>query len=85
MAEQSLQLEGLSPEAIVALVRKKDIESRTLEGKLLKIEDRYVKLVRFNKILHEDRASFLKFANLVLKDAETAFEEAAAQETPVFK
>ncbi|CAD7940133.1 unnamed protein product [Amoebophrya sp. A120] len=70
-------------ETLIALIKKKDKELKTVEAKLDKIEDRYVKLLRFNKILHEDRASFLRFCKLLLPDPETAFEEAAAQETPI--
>ncbi len=64
-------------DTLIALLKKKDKDLKVYESKLEKIEDRYIKLVRFNKILHEDRASFLKFCGLVVPDAEIAFEEAA--------
>ena len=64
-------------DTLIALLKKKDKDLKVYESKLEKIEDRYIKLVRFNKILHEDRASFLKFCWLVIADAEIAFEEAA--------
>jgi len=64
-------------DTLIALLKKKDKDLKVYESKLEKIEDRYIKLVRFNKILHEDRASFLRFCSLVIADAEIAFEEAA--------
>lgn len=76
-------VEGIPRETLVALLRRKDKELKASAGKLDKLEERYVKLVRFNKILMEDRNSFLRFCNELLPESDAAFEEAAAQESPV--
>jgi len=76
-------VEGIPKDTLVALLRRKDKEAKALSAKLEKLEERYVKVVRFNKILMEDRSSFLRFSNELLPDSDGAFEEAAAQEIPV--
>lgn len=79
-----LQAVGKIPkDTLVALLKRKDREAKGLVSKLEKLEERYVKVVRFNKILMEDRTSFLRFCNELLPESDAAFEEAAAQEIPV--
>lgn len=68
---------------MVALLRGKDKDVRAASAKLEKLEERYVKVVRFNKLLTEDRASFQRFCAELLPESDGMFEEAAAQETPV--
>ncbi|CAJ1335044.1 unnamed protein product [Effrenium voratum] len=75
-------VENIPRDTLVVLLRRKDKELKTLQGKLEKLEERYVKVVRFNKILMEDRQSFQRFCHELLPDCDGAFEEAAAQEAP---
>ncbi|CAK9001251.1 unnamed protein product [Durusdinium trenchii] len=60
-----------------------DKELKAQQLKIEKLEERYVKVVRFNKILTEewDRQSFQRFCHELLPECDGAFEEAAAQET----
>jgi len=76
-------VEGIPRDTLVALLKRKDKEAKGLAAKLEKLEERYVKVVRFNKILMEDRTSFQRFCGELLPESDGAFEEAAAQETPV--
>lgn len=76
-------VEGIPRDTLVALLKRKDKEAKGLAAKLEKLEERYVKVVRFNKILREDRTSFQRFCGELLPESEGAFEEGAAQETPV--
>lgn len=76
-------VEGIPRETLVALLKRKDKEAQVATGKLEKLEERYVKVVRFNKILMEDRQSFLRFCNELLPESDAVFEEAAAQEVPI--
>jgi len=76
-------VEGIPRDTLVALLKRKDKEAKAAQAKLEKLEERYVKVVRFNKILMEDRASFQRFCGELLLESDGAFEEAAAQETPV--
>mmetsp|Transcript_5027 Transcript_5027/g.12277 ORF Transcript_5027/g.12277 Transcript_5027/m.12277 type:complete len:527 (-) Transcript_5027:47-1627(-) len=83
-ADVDLQaVEGIPRDTLVALLKRKDKEAKGLAAKLEKLEERYVKVVRFNKILMEDRTSFQRFCSELLPESDGAFEEAAAQETPV--
>ncbi|CAE7705580.1 GRIP [Symbiodinium pilosum] len=75
-------VENVPRDTLVALLRRKDKEVKTHQGKLEKLEERYVKVVRFNKILMEDRQSFQRFCHELLPECDGAFEEAAAQEAP---
>ncbi|CAE7640850.1 unnamed protein product [Symbiodinium necroappetens] len=75
-------VENVPRDTLVALLRRKDKEVKTQQGKLEKLEERYVKVVRFNKILMEDRQSFQRFCHELLPECDGAFEEAAAQEAP---
>lgn len=75
--------ESVPRETLIAMLKRKDKEAKTSAAKLAKVEERFVKQVRFNKILMEDRSSFLKFCNELLPDSDFAFEEAAAQEVTV--
>jgi len=75
-------VENVPRDTLVALLRRKDKEVKTHQGKLDKLEERYVKVVRFNKILMEDRQSFQRFCHELLPECDGAFEEAAAQEAP---
>eukprot|EP00931_Biecheleriopsis_adriatica_P007094 TRINITY_DN10840_c0_g1_i1.p1 TRINITY_DN10840_c0_g1~~TRINITY_DN10840_c0_g1_i1.p1 ORF type:complete len:484 (+),score=157.64 TRINITY_DN10840_c0_g1_i1:63-1514(+) len=74
-------VENIPRETLVALLKRKDKEAKALQGKLEKLEERYVKVVRFNKILMEDRQSFQRFCHELLPESDGVFEEAAAQET----
>ena len=47
-------IEGIPRDTLVALLRRKDKEAKATAAKLEKLEERYVKVVRFNKILMED-------------------------------
>jgi len=76
-------VEGIPRETLVALLKRKDKEAQAATSKLEKLEERYVKVVRHNKILMEDRISFLRYCNELLPDSDAVFEEAAAQEIPV--
>jgi len=76
-------VENVPREHLIALCRRKDKEAKIAAAKLEKLEDRTVKLVRFNKLLAEDRSSFQRFCSEVLPDSAGIFEEAAAQETSV--
>lgn len=76
-------VEGIPKDTLVALLKRKDKEAKGLAAKLDKLEERYVKVVRFNKILMEDRTSFQRFCNELLPESDGIFEEAAAQESPV--
>mmetsp|Transcript_131694 Transcript_131694/g.421336 ORF Transcript_131694/g.421336 Transcript_131694/m.421336 type:complete len:503 (-) Transcript_131694:83-1591(-) len=76
-------VEGIPRDTLVALLRRKDKEAKGFAAKLEKLEERYVKVVRFNKILMEDRTSFQRLCSELLPESDGAFEEAAAQETPV--
>lgn len=77
-------LQGAVPhDTLVALLKRKDKDVRSLTAKLEKLEERYVKIVRINKICMEDRASFQRFCGTSLPESSICFEEAAAQETPV--
>jgi len=83
-ADLDLQaVERIPKDTLVTLLKRKDKEAKASAAKLEKLEERYVKVVRFNKILMEDRTSFLRFCNELLPESDSAFEEAAAQETPV--
>lgn len=75
-------VENIPRDTLVALLRRKDKELKTQQGKIEKLEERYVKVVRFNKILMEDRQSFQRFCHELLPECDGAFEEAALQETP---
>eukprot|EP00913_Durusdinium_trenchii_P030384 g28461.t1 len=57
--------------------RSKDKELKAQQLKIEKLEERYVKVVRFNKILTEEWVE----QELLLPECDGAFEEAAAQET----
>mmetsp|Transcript_73968 Transcript_73968/g.154173 ORF Transcript_73968/g.154173 Transcript_73968/m.154173 type:complete len:507 (+) Transcript_73968:140-1660(+) len=70
-------------DTLVALIKRKDKEAKQAAAKLEKLEERYVKVVRFNKILMEDRSSFQQFCGSFLPETDCLFEEAAAQETTV--
>jgi len=74
-------VENIPRDTLVALLRRKDKELKAQHGKIEKLEERYVKVVRFNKILMEDRQSFQRFCHELLPECDGAFEEAAAQET----
>jgi len=76
-------VESIPRDTLVALLRRKDKEAKGHAAKLDKLEERYVKVVRFNKILMEDRTSFQRFCNELLPESDGIFEEAAAQESPV--
>eukprot|EP00441_Pelagodinium_beii_P008706 CAMPEP_0197693758 /NCGR_PEP_ID=MMETSP1338-20131121/112950_1 /TAXON_ID=43686 ORGANISM="Pelagodinium beii, Strain RCC1491" /NCGR_SAMPLE_ID=MMETSP1338 /ASSEMBLY_ACC=CAM_ASM_000754 /LENGTH=255 /DNA_ID=CAMNT_0043276543 /DNA_START=14 /DNA_END=778 /DNA_ORIENTATION=+ len=83
-AEKDIDLqvvENIPRETLVALLKRKDKEAKTLQGKIDKLEEKYVKVVRFNKILMEDRNSFQRFCHELLPESDGVFEEAAAQET----
>eukprot|EP00927_Polykrikos_kofoidii_P073344 TRINITY_DN69387_c0_g1_i1.p1 TRINITY_DN69387_c0_g1~~TRINITY_DN69387_c0_g1_i1.p1 ORF type:complete len:492 (-),score=110.70 TRINITY_DN69387_c0_g1_i1:80-1555(-) len=83
-ADLDLQaVESIPKDTLVALLRRKDKESKALSVKIEKLEERYVKVVRFNRVFLEDRTSFLRFCNELLPDSDGIFEEAAAQEIPV--
>eukprot|EP00929_Paragymnodinium_shiwhaense_P042387 TRINITY_DN21947_c0_g1_i1.p1 TRINITY_DN21947_c0_g1~~TRINITY_DN21947_c0_g1_i1.p1 ORF type:complete len:514 (-),score=155.66 TRINITY_DN21947_c0_g1_i1:48-1589(-) len=83
-ADLDLQaVENIPKDTLVALLRRKDKDAKALAAKLEKLEERYVKVVRFNKILMEDRTSFLRFCSELLPESGGIFEEAAAQEIPV--
>ncbi|CAE8694808.1 unnamed protein product, partial [Polarella glacialis] len=75
-------VENIPRDTLVALLKRKDKESKAHAAKLEKLEERYVKVVRFNKILMEDRTSFQSFCHEFLPESDGVFEEAAAQETP---
>lgn len=84
MADLDLQaVENIPKDTLVALLKRKDKEVKGVGAKLDKLEERYVKVVRFNKILMEDRTSFQRFCNELLPESDGIFEEAAAQESPV--
>jgi len=76
-------VESIPRETLVALLRRKSKESKAIEAKLEKIEERYVKVVKYNKILMEDRGSFMRFCSELISESDGLFEEAAAQESPV--
>mmetsp|Transcript_125483 Transcript_125483/g.354980 ORF Transcript_125483/g.354980 Transcript_125483/m.354980 type:complete len:513 (-) Transcript_125483:139-1677(-) len=76
-------VESISRETLVALLKRKDKDHKTATSKLEKLEERYVKVVRFNKILMEDRTSFQRFCGALLAESDGIFEESSAQETPV--
>jgi len=76
-------VENIPRETLVTLLKRKDNEAKASAAKLEKLEDRYVKLVRHNKILSEDRKAFEHFCGELLPESAGTFEEAAAQETPV--
>lgn len=76
-------VEGIPRETLVALLKRKDKEAQAATGKVEKLEERYVKVVKFNKILMTDRGNFLRFCNELLPESDAVFEEAAAQEVPV--
>ncbi|CAK0885726.1 unnamed protein product, partial [Prorocentrum cordatum] len=76
-------VENIPRDTLVALLKRKDKEAKSAIAKLDKLEERYVKVVRFNKLLMEDRTSFQRFCSDLLPESDGVFEEAAAQETPV--
>jgi len=76
-------VDGIPRDTLIALLKKKSKDAKTVQAKLDKLEERYVKVVRFNKILMEDRASFQRFCGELLPESDGTFEEAAAQESPV--
>lgn len=78
-----MDVDNIPHETLVILLQKKEKENKQLQSKLTKIEDRFIKITRFNKILQEDRRSFLSFCSETVEDAEAIFESAAAQEQPV--
>mmetsp|Transcript_117635 Transcript_117635/g.344461 ORF Transcript_117635/g.344461 Transcript_117635/m.344461 type:complete len:496 (+) Transcript_117635:110-1597(+) len=76
-------VDGIPRETLVTLLKRKNKDAKTVQTKLDKLEERYVKVVRFNKILMEDRTSFQRFCNELIPESDGTFEEAAAQESPV--
>lgn len=76
-------VENIPRETLVALLKRKDKDAQVTSAKLEKLEERYVKVVKHNKILMEDRTSFLRFCKELLPESDAVFEEAAAQEIPV--
>eukprot|EP00747_Dinoflagellata_sp_TGD_P181927 gnl/TRDRNA2_/TRDRNA2_35939_c0_seq1.p1 gnl/TRDRNA2_/TRDRNA2_35939_c0~~gnl/TRDRNA2_/TRDRNA2_35939_c0_seq1.p1 ORF type:complete len:525 (+),score=150.71 gnl/TRDRNA2_/TRDRNA2_35939_c0_seq1:74-1648(+) len=75
--------ENISKDTLVAIAKRKDKENKEIKTKLSKLEEQFVKRTRFNKILMEDRQSFLRFCNELLPESDAAFEEAAVQEVPI--
>lgn len=76
-------VEGIPRDTLIALLKRKNKDAKSVQAKLDKLEERYVKVVRFNKILMEDRTSFQRFCSELLPESDGIFEEAAAQESPV--
>eukprot|EP00930_Biecheleria_cincta_P037117 TRINITY_DN25460_c0_g1_i1.p1 TRINITY_DN25460_c0_g1~~TRINITY_DN25460_c0_g1_i1.p1 ORF type:complete len:498 (-),score=151.43 TRINITY_DN25460_c0_g1_i1:9-1469(-) len=74
-------VENIPRDTLVALLKRKDKDAKASQTRLEKLEERYVKVVRFNKILMEDRTSFQRFCHEILPDSDGIFEEAAAHET----
>lgn len=76
-------VDNIPRDTLIALLKRKNKEVKQVQGKLDKLEERYVKVVRHNKILMDDRRSFQSFCSELLPESDGTFEEAAAQENPV--
>lgn len=76
-------VDGIPRDTLIALLKRKNKDAKSIQVKLDKLEERYVKVVRFNKILMEDRTSFQRFCSELLPESDGTFEEAAAQESTV--
>ena len=67
-------------ETLIALLKKKEKEIKSLTAGKTKSAEGYAKVKKYNKILLEDRKTFIKFATRYCPDAPALFESSAAQE-----